>query len=599
MRGDLTGLVSDPGPEDEQEDVPGLRLTSKRLRDLGRPFRASMVATGALGLAVTATRVAQALLIARILGDVLHRRGAIAPAVAGVAVATAARLVLVWWRNRQATATATDVGETLRARLWERLSELGPGYLSRRRTGAVETAVVDGVERLAGYYGEFVPLALASMVSVVVLLVWTAVLDPLTGLAMLAAAAFVPVAPVLTARAFGEAGLRFSQGLGRLASEYLDAIQGLLTLKAFNASEAWGHRLAERCEDLSADATSLGGLSNMHVGFVSLAMAGGTIGAVAIATLRATNHAVAGSALIAILLLARECFRPLGELQAAFPTAYQAVASANGVVDLLDAPVEVPEPVRPVPLERAALVASVTFDDVSFAYGPGRPPALEGVSFKVSPGETVALVGPSGAGKTTLVSLLLRFFDPQRGTVRIGGRDLRDLSRADLRSLVSVTFQDTYLFSRSVIDNLLLAKPDATLAEVEMAARAASAHDFIVAFPDGYGTVVGERGTRLSGGERQRLAIARALLADTPILVLDEPTSSVDAASEALITEAIERLTAERTTIVIAHRLSTVRRADRVVVLDHGQVVEIGTPSELRRGGGVFARLVAAQELSS
>jgi ATP-binding cassette, subfamily C, bacterial CydD len=586
----------------EEEQIPGLRLTGKRLRDLGTPFHRSMGVTALLGLAVTATRVVQALLIAVIFGHVLHRHGAIAPAAAGIAVATAARLVLIWWRNRQATATATVVDETLRAQLWGRLSELGPGYLVRHRTGAVETAVVDGVDRLAGYYGEFVPLALASIVSVVALLAWITVLDPLTGLAMVAAAVLVPAAPVLTARAFGEAGLRFSQGLARLASEYLDAIQGLVTLKAFNASDAWGHRLAERCEDLSADATSLGGLSNMHVGFVSLAMAAGTLLGVALATLRVTHHALAGSALIAILLLARECFRPLGELQAAFPSAYQAVAAANGVVDILDAPVEVPEPAAPTPLDRATLRASVAFDEVVFSYRPDQPdraPALAGVSFVVSPGETVALVGPSGAGKTTLVSLLLRFFDPQEGVIRLGGHDVRDLSRTDLRSLVSVTFQDTYLFHRSVLANLLLARPDATRADVEAAARAATAHEFIVALPDGYDTVVGERGTRLSGGERQRLAIARALLADTPILVLDEPTSSVDAASEALITDAIERLTAERTTIVIAHRLSTIRRADRVVVLDRGRVVEVGTPTELRGNNGVFARLVEAQELSS
>lgn len=563
-----------------------------------------MVATGVLGLAVTATRVVQALLIARILGAVLHRHGTVAPLFAAIAVTTAVRLALVWLRNRRATTTATRVGETLRAQLWSRLAHLGPGYLVRHRTGEVETAVVDGVERLAGYYSEFVPLALASLVSVAVLLLWIAVLDPLTGLAMLAAAALVPAAPVLTARAFGEAGVRFSRGLGRLASEYLDAIQGMVTLKAFNASEAWGHRLAARCEDLSADATSLGGLSNMHIGFVSLAMAAGTLLGVALATLRVTHHAMSGSALIAILLLARECFRPLGELQAAFPAAYQAVAGANGVVELLDAPVEAPSPDGSTIDRRArtaidAVAASVSFQDVHFAYRPDRPPALDGLSFEVAPGETVALVGPSGAGKTTVVSLLLRFFDPQSGVIRLGGTDLRQLSRDEVRSLVSVTFQDTYLFHRTVLDNLLLARPDASRAEVEAAARAAAAHDFIVAFPDGYDTVVGERGTRLSGGERQRLAIARALLADTPILVLDEPTSSVDAASEALITHAIERLTAERTTIVIAHRLSTVRRADRVVVLDHGRIVEVGTPDELRVGAGVFSRLVEAQELSS
>lgn len=583
---------------DEAEPVPGLRLTGWRVRQLGRPFRGPMLVTTALGLAVTATRVAQALLVARILGHVLYHHGDVAPALVAIVVVAVARLALVWARNRQATASGARVRETLRAQLGARLSELGPGHLARRRTGEVETALVDAVERAGTYYGEFVPMALASVASVGVLLVWLAVLDPWAALAMLGAALVVPAAPVLSARAFGEAGLRFSVGLGQLASEYLDAIQGLVTLKAFNASERWGHRLAERCEELSADATSLGGLTNMYVGFVSLGMAAGTVLGVALAIINTTHQEISGTALIAILLLARECFRPLGELQAAFPAAYQAVAGANGIVGLLDAPVEVPEPSRPASLDRAALRPSVAFDGVSFAYGPDRAPALAGVNFEVAPGETVALVGPSGAGKTTVVSLLLRFYDPQEGTIRLGGHDLRDLSLADLRSLVAVTFQDTYLFRRSVRENLLLARPGATSREMEAAARAANAHDFVVSLPDGYDTVVGERGARLSGGERQRLAIARALLMDAPILVLDEPTSSVDAASEALITDAIERFTVERTTIVIAHRLSTVRRADRVIVLDHGQVVETGTPVDLRRSNGPFARLVEAQELA-
>jgi ABC-type multidrug transport system fused ATPase/permease subunit len=600
------GATSDAEESDEaspglplEEAIPGLRLTSGRLRALGRPYRAAIAGTSALALAVTASRIAQALLVAHLLGQILHRRTDLVPSLVAMAAVTTARLVLLWLRDRRAEAVAATVGTALRGRLWSHLRDLGPGYLVRHRTGAVETTMVGGIDGVAWYFGEFVPLAVAAVVSVAVLLVWITALDPVTGLVLLGAASLVPAAPVLSARAFGEVGVRFSRGLGRLAAEYLDAIQGLLTLKAFNAGDAWGRRLASQCEELSADATSLGGLSTMHVGFVSLAMAVGTLGGVAVATLRTTHGAVSGSALIAILLLARECFRPLGELQAAFPAAYQAVAQANGVVELLGTASEVPEPASPLTIDRARFVPSISFEAVEFAYRDDRPPALQGISFDVAPGETVAIVGPSGAGKTTLVSLLLRFFDPQAGVVRLGGCNVADLARQDLRSLVSVTFQDTYLFHRSVRDNLLLARPGATRDQVEAAARAARAHDFVVALPEGYDTVVGERGTRLSGGERQRLAIARALLADTPVLVLDEPTSSVDAESEALITDALDRLTVGRTTIVIAHRLSTVRRADRVVVLDRGRVVETGSPSELRFADGVFARLVAAQELSA
>ncbi len=578
---------------------PGLRLTSRRLRQLGRPFRSSLLLTGLLGLAVAATRIAQALLIARILGHVLRGHGPVAPSLIEVTAVTAVRLPLVWWLEHRAATTADRVSDTLRSRLYSHLAALGPGYLVRRRSGAIETVMVDGVDRLGSYLGEFVPLALAGVVTVVGALVWVAVLDPLTALAMLAAALLVPAAPILTARAFGETGRSFSEGLGRMASEYLDAIQGMLTLKAFDATTRWGHRLAAECEELSADATSLAGIANMHVGFVSLGMAAGTVLGVALATLRATHHALAGSALLAILLLARECFRPLAELQAAFPAAYQAVAGANGVFELLHAQPDVAEPSTPTVIDRTAAVPSIEFDRVSFGYRSDHPPVLQEVGFSVAPGETVALVGPSGAGKSTVVSLLLRFFDPQSGSVRVGGHDIRELARSDLRSMVAVTFQDTYLLHRSVRDNLLIARPDATQADIEAATRAANAHDFIIRFADGYATVVGERGGRLSGGERQRIAIARALLADTPILILDEPTSSVDSVSETLITRAVESLTAGRTTIVIAHRLSTVQRADRVVVLDAGRVVETGRPDQLRTKAGLFALLLVAHERSS
>jgi len=216
----------------------------------------------------------------------------------------------------------------------------------------------------------------------------------------------------------------------------------------------------------------------------------------------------------------------------------------------------------------------------------------------VAPGERVALVGRSGAGKTTVVSLLLRFFDGYEGRITVDGRDIRDLALAELRALIAVVAQDTYLFHGSVRRNLQLARADAGDAELVAAARAARAHDVISALPQGYDTIVGERGLKLSGGQRQRVAIARALLKDAPILVLDEATSSIDAANESGIQRALDELTRGRTTLVIAHRLSTVRSADRIVVLDAGRVVEVGAHDALLAGRGAYADLLAAQSVS-
>jgi subfamily B ATP-binding cassette protein MsbA len=288
-------------------------------------------------------------------------------------------------------------------------------------------------------------------------------------------------------------------------------------------------------------------------------------------------------------------YSPLKKLSRVHANIQQAIAAAQRIFELLDTHTEVPD--APGASSLAPLREGITFREVSFEYedGKGRT-ALGGVSFTVNVGQTVAIVGRSGAGKTSLVNLLPRFYDPSQGAILIDGVDIRHISLASLREQIGMVTQETVLFDDTVASNIAYGRPGAGRADIEAAARAARAHDFVATMPAKYDTRIGERGQRLSGGQRQRIAIARAILKNSPILILDEATSSLDSESEALVQDALANLMRDRTSFVIAHRLSTVQRADLIVVLDRGQVVEVGRHDELMaRSGGVYAGLYAMQ----
>jgi len=293
-----------------------------------------------------------------------------------------------------------------------------------------------------------------------------------------------------------------------------------------------------------------------------------------------------------VLLLAWAAFRPVIDVSGVARSLHQVAAAARRYFDIVDEPVLVVERTADA---RGALPPAIEFDDVTFRYHPDGPAVLEHVSFALQPGETVALVGASGAGKSTCTSLLLRFWDVGAGAIRLGGTALQDFPLDDLRRRIAVVQQDNYLFNTTIRDNLKLGRPEATDAEVEAAAREANIHDFIAELPQGYDTVIGERGVKLSGGQRQRIAIARALLKDAPILILDEATSNLDSENEQLIRAAIARLMQGRTTLVIAHRLSSIAAADRVVMLEGGHVVASGRHADLVGADGAYSRLLASQ----
>jgi ABC-type multidrug transport system fused ATPase/permease subunit len=312
--------------------------------------------------------------------------------------------------------------------------------------------------------------------------------------------------------------------------------------------------------------------------------------------LMAALHVLSGQltigGMLVILAYVSDIHGPIEEIGATLAGVQHSVASAERAMDVLDTVPEVRDRPGAKALERVA--GAVSFQDVCFAYDPEHP-VLHRVSFSAEPGEVVAIVGPTGAGKTTLASLLIRFYDPGAGRIVLDGHDLRDLAVQTLRRNIALVLQEPILFSGNIRDNIAYGRPGAALEEVVAAAKGANAHDFIMALPDGYDSQVGERGVRLSGGERQRLCVARAFLMDAPVLILDEPTSSIDSRTELVIIEALDRLMVGRTTFIIAHRLSTVRRADQILVLDEGHVMERGTHAELLNRRGLYAELYRIQ----
>ena len=490
--------------------------------------------------------------------------------------------------------TAARVQLVLRKRLYAKVVALGPAHFGLERTGDVLLSMVDGVEQLETYFGEYLPQLVTAAATPVVVLVLLAFLDFPVSALLFGFAMFTLLAPSLFHRWDARSSMRRSVAYRSFAAEFLDAVQGLATLKAFGQSTARGRRLADRAHDVFRSTMWVLATNALTRGITDTGIAVGSAAVLGYGAWRVTQGQMSLDVLLVVLMMGIEVFRPQRDLRALLHNGMMVRAAADGIFSVLDARAKVEPPSAPLALD-GPLAPTVEFEAVSFAYPGGRRAAHRELSFRVGAGERVGFVGESGAGKSTIVRLLLRFYDPDEGVVRVGGHDLRELHPDDIYRGVAVVNQDTYLFHGSVEDNLRFGKPDASDGEIEAAAQAANAQEFISRLPQGYATVVGERGIKLSGGQRQRIAIARALLRDAPILILDEALSAVDAENEAVIQQALDRLMQGRTTLIFAHRLSSVIGADRILVLDHGAIVEAGDHASLMRAGGAYFRLMGAQ----
>ncbi|CAL9659941.1 ABC transporter ATP-binding protein/permease [Streptomyces sp. enrichment culture] len=568
-------------------------IVHPELRRATGPARRPLLAATLLQGAVTLTHLAQAALLALALAGLARGDTGRLPWLLGAVLAVvAARAGLSLWQRRTATRAGARVRIALRDELLAHLGRLGPAHLTTARAGAVRTTLVDGVEGVDAYVSRYLPQLLVTLVVPPLILAALAVAEPRALLGLVPALLLALAGPRAWDRLLAARGKEHWDTYEGLGADYLEALQGMPALRAAGAVGRTRARLEERSAALHRATVAKLRVSLVDTGITDLAIQGGTAAAALLACWSAVTGSTTATGTYLVLLLASECFRPVRDLAREWHAGYLGVSAADGLTALRTAEPAVPDTGTAPAHWRTP--PELRFDDVHFTYEGAPAPALHGVSFTARAGRTTAIVGPSGAGKSTLLALLLRHHDPQQGRITLDGRPTTDYALDALRQGIAVVSQETYLFHASIADNLRLARPGATHDELTRAARVAGIHDEITALPDGYATVLGERGATLSGGQRQRLALARALLADASVLVLDEATSAVDERREAGILRELMSATRGRTVLVVAHRLAAVRHADRIVVLDEGRVDAVGEHTGLVEAGGVYARLVDA-----
>lgn len=483
-----------------------------------------------------------------------------------------------------------DSHDDIRRSLFDAFERLAPAFFVRRHSGDVTAAATSDLELIELYTSHHLPTQIVATIVPGCATIGLTVLHPLLLVALapfLLALATIP--NWLRTRA-DEQGHEILDRGAELSADLVDAIQGLRELSAFSAERV-------QLERIEANAKRFGIARVAHgrrAGFERAASDGlvslGLLSVLATAAWLVDSGSLAQSAFPPAVVLAAAAFVPLAKVTGVGRELNRVAAAASRITELLHEPATVTD--APGSATVATLTPRVSFDHVTFSYARDLPAALDDVSFCVEPGETVALVGHSGAGKSTCANLLLRLWDPTDGNVSIGGKDLRQLPLSQLPELIAYVPQDVYLFNDDVLANIRIGRPDIADADVRSAAAIAQAAEFIDALPRGYETQLGERGARLSGGQRQRLAIARALLSSAPILVMDEAVSNLDTESEVALHQAMSELAGKRTTLIIAHRPSTIRTADRIIVFQDGRVVETGPYDALLAADGPFATLV-------
>jgi ATP-binding cassette subfamily B protein len=572
-------------------------VSLRRIGALFRPYRWQLAIVTAIIAASSVVGLASPFLLRAVIDDALPTRNVqlLAWLVGGmiaVAAITSAFGVIQTWIS---TKVGQHVMHGLRTSVFGHLQRQSVAFFTRTRGGEIQSRItndIGGMESVVTSTATSIAANLTTVVATAVAMVALSWRLSLISLVVMPPSIYLTRKVARMRRAITTEQQRELANLNVAIEEGL-SINAIQLAKTMGTGPSLVRRFtasSERLIDLELR-SQLAGRWRM----ASLSIVFAAIPAIIYlaAGLPITAGAMTIGTLIAFTTLQNNLFRPLTGLLSTSVSVISSLALFARIFDYLDLPIDVDDPARPVEIDPAAITGHVRVEQVSFTYPGADRPAVAGVDLDVPAGTTLALVGETGSGKTTLAALIARLYDPAAGTVSIDGIDIRDLRLTDLAAIVGVVSQETYLLHTTVRENLRYARPDATDEQIEDAARAAQIHDLIAGLPEGYDTMVGSRGHRFSGGEKQRIAIARTLLRDPRVLVLDEATSALDTETERAVQQAFDSLAAGRTTITIAHRLSTVRNADQIVVLDHGQVVETGTHTSLIADRGRYAELAA------
>lgn len=569
-----------------------------RLRGFLRPYKLHMVAVIISTLAVTLFNLAGPWILRDLIGlvtagidseDNLDVVARLAFLLLGTYVL---RGLFEYVKGYVAHVMAWKYVSDLRIAIYEHLQKLSLRYYSDKQTGEIMSRVVNDTERLEPLIAHNIP---DLIVNVTVLLGVSGILIYLSPLLALLTLLPIPVILLVVWVFSGRMRAAFRTAQAKFAdlnAVLQDNISGMKEIQVFTRERFERRRVADRSEGYTSKLLRALKIIAIYHPSVEFAASLGTVIVLLFGGRAALQGNLPVQDLVAFLLYLGMFYQPVTLLARMNEQVQMALAGADRVAEVLDVESDVVEEPRPIRLERA--VGRIEFDQVNFSYTDDIP-VLKDISFTVEPGETLALVGPTGVGKSTIASLIPRFYDPTSGQIRLDGIDLRKFDLRTLRRNISIVLQDVFLFNGTVLENIMYGADHATPEDVERAARIANAHEFIMQMPDGYRTQIGERGVKLSGGQKQRLSIARAVLKDSPLLILDEATSAVDIETEQQIQQALNNLMQGKTAIVIAHRLSTIRHADKIAVLEAGRIVELGNHEELLKNGNVYRRLVERQ----